>query len=359
MMGVYLRNKIYWYKRMIDGVAYYRSLKIKKGQESMLSARMDQIDEEITAEHFGLMAPISAGSITLAEFLEVYKKRKAGKGSLDRDIQRLNHAVELMGNKRLIAYGQDDFQKLEAKLLEDRRHSTVNRYFSVLHHLFSLAVKERALRSNPLDGHEYFIEDAKTGRALTDDEIKVLLQNLRKIRDDAQPGGIIKPILYDLVKFGLLTGARLSEILFLRHSQIENNLARLRISETKFRKRGRQPSQREKFIYLSESALVIIQTQPRTKDDYVFSIGRRDPRVISKAIYILRDKLGIPEFTFHWLRHTFTTRAVELADPSLVRELVGHSDMRTTLRYTHPGQAKKLDVTAKLGTKICSLDIKD
>ncbi len=48
-MGVYLRGRFYWYKRMIDGVSYYRSLKIKKGQESMLSDRIAQVDDEITA----------------------------------------------------------------------------------------------------------------------------------------------------------------------------------------------------------------------------------------------------------------------------------------------------------------------
>jgi len=84
---------------MIDGVCYYRSLKIKKGQESMLSARMAQIDEEIAPEHFGLPAPASSGSTTLAQFIETYLKRKAGKGSLDRDIQRLTYASDLMENK--------------------------------------------------------------------------------------------------------------------------------------------------------------------------------------------------------------------------------------------------------------------
>jgi hypothetical protein len=47
---------------MIDGVSYYCSLKIKKGQESMLSALMAQVDDEIAPEHFGLPAPASAGS---------------------------------------------------------------------------------------------------------------------------------------------------------------------------------------------------------------------------------------------------------------------------------------------------------
>jgi hypothetical protein len=122
---------------MIDGVCYYRSLKVKKGQESMLSARMDQVDEEIVAEHFGLPSPTSHGSLTLAEFIEIYKKRKFGKGSLERDVQRLNLALEVMGNKRLMAYGKDDFLGLEKELFKKKRApSTVNRYMQVLHHLF-------------------------------------------------------------------------------------------------------------------------------------------------------------------------------------------------------------------------------
>jgi hypothetical protein len=47
---------------MIDGVPYYYSIKVKKGQESMPSARMAQVDDEIAAEHFGLPGPASAGS---------------------------------------------------------------------------------------------------------------------------------------------------------------------------------------------------------------------------------------------------------------------------------------------------------
>jgi len=44
--GICLRGRYYWYKRMIDGVCYYRSLKIKKNQETMLSAQIAQVDEE-------------------------------------------------------------------------------------------------------------------------------------------------------------------------------------------------------------------------------------------------------------------------------------------------------------------------
>lgn len=355
-MGVYLRGRFYWYKRMIDGVCYYRSLKIKKGQESMLSARMAQVDEEIAAEHFGLPAPASAGSMTLAEFIEVYKKRKIGKGSLDRDIQRLTYAVELMGNKRIQAYGKDNFQELEEKLFAKKRApSTVNRYFQVLHHLFDIAIKERAVSKNPLIDFEYFIEDESHGFALSDEEIKTLLGNLRRIRDSARPNEHVKAVLYDLALFGLYTGARLSEIIFLRHNQVAGDVVRLKISETKFRKRGKRSSIKEKLIYLSPEALTIIRRQKKSKDGFVFPLERRDGRVISKAIHTMRKDLGVKEFSFHSLRHTFVSRATSLGDTATVRSLVGHSDYRTTLRYTHPEQSKKREITAKIGTELRSL----
>jgi DNA-binding NtrC family response regulator len=56
-MGAYLRGRVYHYKRMIDGRTYYRSLKIHKSQEPLLSGRIKQVDDEITALHFGLVPP--------------------------------------------------------------------------------------------------------------------------------------------------------------------------------------------------------------------------------------------------------------------------------------------------------------
>jgi hypothetical protein len=47
-MGVYLRGRTYWFKRMIDGRVYARSLNIRKGQELLLSETVKLMDLEIT-----------------------------------------------------------------------------------------------------------------------------------------------------------------------------------------------------------------------------------------------------------------------------------------------------------------------
>lgn len=47
-------------------------------------------------------------------------------------------------------------------------------------------------------------------------------------------------------------------------------------------------------------------------------------------------KAGISDFTFHDLRHTFASRLVMSGvELPTVKELMGHKDIKMTLRYTH------------------------
>lgn len=52
---------------------------------------------------------------------------------------------------------------------------------------------------------------------------------------------------------------------------------------------------------------------------------------------------GFEEYSFHALRHTFATRGIEAGiDPKLLSEILGHSDVITTLRcYVHPSVEQK------------------
>jgi integrase len=353
-MGTFLRGGVYQYKKQIEKRRYYRSLHIKRGQESMLSARIAQVDEQILAEHFGLPSPAATGSILLSAFIPTYERWKSGKATIKRDVFKLNRALRIMGDKRLAGYRRDDFDRLEKQLLADGlSKTTLNRDFEILQHAFSLAVKERYLRESPLGSHEYFVEDSGERRALTDEEIASLLTTFRELRDTARPDDIIRHALFDLARFGLYTGARLGEIVNLRHDQIDGDKARYKITETKFRKRGAQAKIPEKIIHLSAPALAIIAEQPPSEDGHVFKLRHSIHSVshISGYINTHRSAWGVPGFSFHWLRHTFITRAVAHGDPVLVRLLVGHGDLRTTLRYTHPDDGKKRDLAAIVGAE--------
>jgi integrase len=66
----------------------------------------------------------------------------------------------------------------------------------------------------------------------------------------------------------------------------------------------------------------------------------------------LTEKIGCPEFTrVHDLRHLFTSRAQAAGiNPILVQEMLGHTTLEMTRRYTHLGMDSKREALGKLIT---------
>ncbi len=349
-MGVFRRGDWYWYKRIVEGVIYRRPLGVRKGQEAFLSARIAQEDEAIVSRHYGTPAP-RPGSARFSEFEKIYLERKASNKSIDRDKQRLPKIRGIIKDLPLSAYGPKHFQRLETALLAKKLSpTTVNRYFQLLRSFFSLAVEERLLTENPLRFWRFYVED-KSARALAPAELRRILDALRAVK--ANPRGPVQAILYDVVALGMVTGMRLSEVIGLKWSYIQDGLAVIPISQTKWRRRVTSQGVKEKIVVLMPQAQDIIESYRSRKvaEGFVFPMARRDPRAISKVIYELREDLGVPDFHYHLLRHTFATLLSGLADLASAKEMLGHRDIKTTMRYSHPGTEKARELSTKMGTK--------
>lgn len=77
------------------------------------------------------------------------------------------------------------------------------------------------------------------------------------------------------------------------------------------------------------------------------------PEETRSYLYFYKRQLsacGLPEYTFHTIRHTFATRCVEEGvDIKALSELLGHSNVKITMnRYVHPSMETKRQYLEKL-----------
>jgi integrase len=79
-------------------------------------------------------------------------------------------------------------------------------------------------------------------------------------------------------------------------------------------------------------------------------IGQIPERRVRGEFMKLTRRIGCPEFTrAHDLRHLFSTRAQEAGmNPLMVQDLLGHSTLDMTRRYTHLGMDAKRDAMLRL-----------
>ena len=91
------------------------------------------------------------------------------------------------------------------------------------------------------------------------------------------------------------------------------------------------------------------------KKSYVFwnKMTRKPIQDVKKAFKTACSRAGIEDLRFHDLRHTFATRLIESGvDIVTVSELLGHSTIKMTMRYSHPTPVHKrnaVEILVKAG----------
>jgi len=104
-----------------------------------------------------------------------------------------------------------------------------------------------------------------------------------------------------------------------------------------------------KVICLNSVASAIIQRQ-KGEGEFVFKVEWRDPKAIRRSIARIRKLSSISDFTFHQIRHTVSTFLSSQVSLTTARVMLGHSSIRTALRYSHPELEEQRRGVAKIET---------
>lgn len=213
-----------------------------------------------------------------------------------------------------------------------RTDASVNRDMAILGHMLSKAVDWELIEFSPLKKGDRltFKENNQRLRFLTDEEAERLLASCT-------------PHLRPIIEVALLTGMRRGELLGLKWEQIRNGF--IYLTETKGGKARQIPVNDRLALVLKE-----LRHKNQLKSPYVFcdSQGRRFYEV-KRSFASACKKAGIVDFRFHDLRHTFASHLVmNVGNLKVVQELLGHADIKMTMRYAHLSQAHLKEAVATL-----------
>jgi len=272
--------------------------------------------------------------ITVGEFGKRYMEyAKANKRSWLRDEQMLKHLGEFFGTERQLAeITAADIEGYKLRRKAKVSGSTVNRELALLKRMFNLAISwDLYLDLNPFRKVKFFREVNLGLRVVSPEEEEKLLRNA-------------SPYIQDIIRFALNTGLRIGDIFSLRWANVDLEKDILNVFVAKTQKLRTVPINGEARKVLEYWAL-------GKRNEFVFyNPETGTPFVDLKAGFGLAcRKSGIEGVTWHTLRHTFATRLVDRGvDIVTVQQLLGHSTITVTMRYTHTNLDSKRAAVAKL-----------
>lgn len=134
---------------------------------------------------------------------------------------------------------------------------------------------------------------------------------------------------YDLVVMLLDTGARYSEIANIEWSRIDMQERAIHLWRPKV--------QNEAILYMTDRVFAILTRRKLGAGQFIFQNKQGGPRgYASLAIRRALRKAGLADSKIHTLRHTHASRLIQNGlSVYEVREVLGHSDIKTTMRYAH------------------------
>lgn len=231
-------------------------------------------------------------------------------------------------------------ERLKSKRLNEVSASTVNRNVQYLKHAFKMAIEWGYLKDNPAATIKKLKEPPGRIRWARPVEIEELLRHANER-------------LRKIILFAVNTGLRSQEIRRLKKSDIiidpntNNILSDVHFKSLDYSKGGifvrESKNNTQRMVPMNDIVLDIVKSL-NFENEHVFGgRGWRD------AFEYARGNAKLADFRFHDLRHTFASYLVmKGVDIRTVQYLMGHKDIKMTMRYSHLSKGHIQEAVDKL-----------
>ncbi len=233
------------------------------------------------------------------------------------------------------------------KLRKDNKSpNTVNRNLELIRTVFYYAIKRRKAVFNPVRAVGLLRNQEPPFDYWERHEA---LQFLTYVEEKCKRTGSDLGLLY---KFAINTGMRLGEILGLGWGDVDlgNGLIAVRRTYDSFQKKVKNTTKGYKIRHVPINSAIfddLRQMKARKNGELVFSTISGNPKDRSNVThYFHRDseEAGVRKIRFHDLRHTYASHfMMNGGDIYHLKEILGHSDIKTTMRYAHLSKTFLID----------------
>jgi site-specific recombinase XerD len=236
-------------------------------------------------------------------------------------------------------FGIEKFKKEQLRRVTKRKRAqtpaSVNRSLLTLGSIYTRAEQLKMITREKRPKIEMLREDSRRLRYLSIDEERRLLA-----------AAAAWPYLHDIIIVGLATGLRREELFNLKKVVVDLSLDLVNVIDGKGGKSRSAPLDRE-----GAAARVLSRLKRESRSDWIFT-SHRTGRKFKHVNLSLKEALrvaGVEGVTLHMLRHTFCTRlAAAGVDIRTIKELAGHSDIATTMRYMRLVESNKHQAIRRL-----------
>lgn len=227
--------------------------------------------------------------------------------------------------------------------------ATVNRFIAALRTMFSYAYKYHYVEKNPSLELKTVKIPKKIPNFMTGQEVKTLCNQPKE-----------NELLWETRDYAIFTmlyssGCRASEIINLKLSDFMDNFHSAIVTGKGNKQRKvyfDEESRKALGLYIQDRKKILLMNKVDEPTNQLFINQKGHPLTTGGLRYILTRYSGVEgtnrHINPHAFRHTFATTMLNNgADVRVVQEMLGHSSISTTQRYTHMTTEKLIEVYNK------------
>jgi site-specific recombinase XerD len=322
-------------KSELDNTALKKYLEKRKQVTSTLPSRPDKIISKAI-----IASPVwklnNENSAALKKFVEQLKLRAYSPSTIRTYRNEFLQLLQLLKQKPVNDLKQDDLRRYMVYAMEKQgiNENTAHSRLNAIKFYYEQVLKRE----------KFFWEIPRPKKRIelpkifNQDEIAAIINSLKNKKHKA------------MLMLAYSAGLRVSEVVNIKSYEIDSKQMTVLIKQAKGKK--------DRITSLSPVLLVILREYALEykpdKKGYLFEGIKKgtsySTRSLQEVIQTAKNKAGIIKpGSIHTLRHSFATHLLDKGtDVTMIQKLLGHNDIKTTLRYLHTSNKDLLKIISPL-----------